>query len=71
MSASAIACTTWLRQATGVDHPERAVVPLGAREVAVARGAGLLAHDGAVLTEDAIEQRALPDVRAPDECDDW
>ena len=35
-------------QAAGVDEPERAAVPLGSREVAVARGARLLADDGAV-----------------------
>ena len=58
-------------QSAGVDEPERAAVPLGHREMAVARRPRLLGDDGAVVPDDAIEQRGLSDVRPPDECDDW
>ena len=56
-------------QPAGVDQPELTAVPFGAREMAVARGARLVADDGAVLTDDAVEQRGLADVRTPDERD--
>ena len=57
-------------QPAGIDQPELTAVPFRAREMAVAGGARLVAHDGAVLTDDPVEERRLADVRAADECDD-
>ena len=57
-------------EAAGVDEPEGAAVPFGAREMAVARRARLVAHDGRVAADDAIEQRRLADVGPADDGDD-
>src|SRR6185295_16759316 len=56
--------------AAGVDEPEMTPGPIGLREVAIARRAGFLGDDGAVVADDAIEERRLADVRPSDECDD-
>ena len=54
----------------GVDQPERAAVPVGAREMAVARRARFFGDDGLLVADDAVEQRRLSDVRPADERDD-
>ena len=56
--------------AAGVDEPELRGRPFGSREMAVARRARLLADDRAVVADDAVEERRLPDVRPADERDD-
>jgi hypothetical protein len=57
-------------EAARVDQPERAAVPLDAPEVAVARGAGLLAHDGRVLADQPVEEGGLAHVGAAHDGDD-
>jgi hypothetical protein len=57
-------------EAAGVDEPERAPVPLDAAEMAVAGGPGLVAHDGRVLADEAVEERRLAHVGAADQGDD-
>src|SRR5687768_100956 len=57
-------------QSAGVDEPERPAIPLGTREVAIARRPRFLGDDRAVVADDAVEQRGLADVGAPDERDD-
>jgi hypothetical protein len=59
-----------LDQAAGVHEPEGTSLPLGEREVAVTRGARLLADDGGVVPDDAVEERRLAHVGAADERDD-
>src|SRR4029079_43442 len=56
--------------AAGVKEPEITPGPIGLREVPITRGTGFLGHDGAVVADDAIEERRLADVRPADECDD-
>ena len=60
-----------LRQAAGIDEPELAALPLGHREMAIARGAGLIADDGLVLADHAVEERRLPHVGTADDGYDW
>jgi hypothetical protein len=57
-------------QSARVHQPERAAVPLRLREVAIARGTRLLAHDRFIVADDAVEQRRLAHVGAPDQGDD-
>ena len=57
-------------QTTCVDQPELATIPFGAREMPVARSASLLADDGAILANDAVEQSRLADVGTSDERND-
>lgn len=54
-----------------VHQGERHAVPLARRVDAVARGAGAVVHNGKALTDQAVEQRALADVRSPDERHEW
>ena len=53
--------------AAGVDHTERHTEPLGFELLAVARDTGPVLDDRRLLADDAIEQRALADVRPPDD----
>ena len=55
--------------AGGVDEQEFAPVALERHQDAVARGAGLLAGDHALLADQAIDQRRLADVRPADDRD--
>ena len=57
-------------QSAGIHEPELTSVPLRAREMAVACRARFVAHDRAVFTDDAIEERRLADVRTANERDD-
>jgi hypothetical protein len=43
-------------EAAGVHEPELPAVPVGAGEMTVARRSCLVAHDRAVLTDDAVEK---------------
>ena len=52
---------------TGVDHAERDVEPFGLEFLAVTRDAGAVLHDRLLAAHDAIEQRALADIRSPDD----
>ena len=54
----------------GVDEHEPAAVPLGIPVQPVAGGAGAVLHDRGARTDDAVEQRALADVRPADDGDD-
>jgi hypothetical protein len=56
--------------AAGVDEPVGVPRPLGAREMPVACGPGLVGHDGRVVTHQSIEQRRLTDVRPSDQRND-
>src|SRR5690349_7722669 len=49
-------------ETTGIDQPDLPPVPIGSREVAVARGAGLLTDDRVVFADDPVKQCRLPDV---------
>src|SRR5688500_4577780 len=53
----------------GVHEPELTAVPLGAREMPVARGPGFVAYNGAVVADDAVEQSRFADVRPADKRD--
>src|SRR3954469_17251270 len=52
-----------------VDQPELSAVPFGPREVPVASSAGFFADNGAVLSDDAVEERGLPNVGPPNKGD--
>ena len=56
--------------AAGVDEREAAVHPLGLVRHAVARDARGVLDDGLAAAEDAVHERGLADVRAPDDRDD-
>ena len=43
--------------------------PIGLREMAVARRSRFLRNDRAVVSDDAVEQRRLPDVGTTNQCD--
>src|SRR3954467_9485250 len=45
-----------------INQPELTPVPIRASEVTVTRGASFVAHDCAVLTNDAVEKRGLANV---------
>ena len=53
--------------AGGVDEPERTVLRLDHRVDRVACRAGLVVHDGALVADEPVEQRGLPDVRPADD----
>ena len=55
-----------LPDACRVDDPELALMPAEIRVNGVARRAGDIADEHALLAQDAIDERRLPDVRAPD-----
>ena len=48
--------------AGGVDEAQRPVLGLDHRVDRVACGAGLVVHDGALVADEAVEQRGLPDI---------
>ena len=54
-------------KAAGVHHREGSPVPLGGAVDAVARRAGDVADDREPLADEPVEERALPDVGAPDD----
>jgi hypothetical protein len=56
-------------KATGVDHGVVATEPLRVRVLAVARHSLLVVHDRLLRLAEAVEQPRLPDVGAPDDCD--
>ena len=56
-------------EAAGVDDHEASVVPLGGGVEAVARRPRPILDDGRALADDAVEERALADVRAADDGD--
>src|SRR5205085_11850478 len=56
-------------QSAGVDEPELTPIPVGARKMPITRRSSLLTDDGAVLADDAIEQRGLANVGPADERD--
>ena len=56
--------------AAGVDDAEGDAEPIGLQRLAVARHARVVLDDRRLLADDAVEQRALPDVRATDDGDD-
>src|SRR5690606_26445734 len=56
-------------QPAGVHEEEAPPVPLRAREVAVARDAGHVLDNGPPLSQDAVEEGALADVRPADDRD--
>ena len=53
--------------AGGIDEPKRAIVPAKLRVDRVARRAGRLRDQRALLAEQRVDQRALPDVRPSDD----
>ena len=54
----------WIvRDAAGVDEPERPPVPIGARKVPVAGRTRLLRDDRRLAPDNAIEERGFSDVR--------
>ena len=55
--------------ACGIDQAEGAVTPLGERVQPVARHPRFVVDDRQPLADETIEQRALTDVRAPDDRD--
>ena len=55
-------------QPAGIHQPELPAVPVRAREMAIARGARLVADDRAVIADDAVEKGRLADVRPADDC---
>ena len=55
--------------AAGVDEREAAAVPLAGDLLAIARDAGALVHDGLARAAEAVDQRALADVRVADDRD--
>jgi hypothetical protein len=57
-------------QSAGIDQPELTSIPVGAREMAIPGRASLVADYRAVIADDAVEKRGLPDVGTSDECDD-
>ena len=57
-------------EAAGVDHGERAAVPLGGAVDAIPGGARDVGDDRQALADEPVEERALPDVRAADDGDD-
>ena len=56
--------------AAGVDEQEGHAQPLGLDLLAVPGDAGAVLHDGDLLAEDAVHERALADVGAADDGDD-
>ena len=56
-------------EASRVHQPKAAAIPLRRREVAVAGHAGARVHDRFAPADDAVEQRGLADVGAPDDGD--
>ena len=58
-----------LGQSAGVDEPERPAGPVGAREVAVPRRPRLVGDDRRVVSDNAVEERRLADVRTADDGD--
>src|SRR4051812_47878003 len=54
-------------QSAGINQPELTPVPIRASEVTITRGASFVAHDCAVLTNNAVEERGLADVGSTDE----
>ena len=54
-------------QAAGVDDHEAPAVPLGVAVQPVARRAGAVLDDRRARADDAVEERALADVRATDD----
>ena len=58
-------------QSTGIDQPELPSVPISAREMAIARGTRLVAHNRTVIPDDTVEKRGLPHVGTSDERNDW
>jgi hypothetical protein len=57
-------------EAAGVDHRVAASAREHVAVVAVARDPGLVVHDRGLLAHEAVEQRALADVRPPHDGDD-
>ena len=57
-------------KSAGIDQPELAAIPIGAREMAITSRASLVADNRAVIAHDAVEKRRFPDVGTPDECND-
>ena len=57
-------------ETAGVDDDEAPAVPLGVAVEAVTRGARAVLDDRRAIAEDPVEERALADVRSPDDGDD-
>src|SRR5439155_1428097 len=55
------------REASGVDAPELTPAVLGRRHDTVAGDPRLVVDDGAARPDETVEERRLPDVRAPDD----
>src|SRR4051794_11890348 len=61
----------WIvRHTAGIDEPELSPAPIGAREMAIARGARLLGNDRCLAADDAVEESRFPDVRPSEQRND-
>src|SRR3954452_22630378 len=54
----------------GVHEPELTTRPVGLREMPIARRPGFFRDDGAVIADDAVEERRFPDIRTANERND-